>query len=122
MAERGETYDVVVIGARVAGATLAALLGDAGRRVLLVERAAFSSPTLSTHFFRGGRAVAALQRLGVLGEVLALGGPPLTRQYSYPGGGTEAAAQPPQVPGALGYCLSVRRATLDAILARRAAR
>lgn len=48
-----DSYDVIVVGARVAGATVAALLGDAGYQVLLVDRDAFPSPTLSTHFFRG---------------------------------------------------------------------
>ena len=119
--EQQGTYDAVIIGARVAGAALATLLGDAGHRVVLVERAAFPSSTLSTHFFRGGRAVGVLQRLGVLEEVLAHGSPPLIRQFGYPGGGGEAVEQPPQAPGEIGYCLSVRRAPLDAILARRAA-
>jgi len=36
-----EHVDVVVVGARVAGATLAALLGDAAVRVLLIDRAYF---------------------------------------------------------------------------------
>src|SRR5450755_78400 len=65
-------YDAIVVGARVAGSTLAALLGDAGHRVLLIDRASFPSPTLSTHYFRGGRAVSVLKRLGVLDEVLDL--------------------------------------------------
>ncbi len=45
-------YDVIIVGARVAGSIVAALLGDAGYRVLLVDRATFPSATLSTHFFR----------------------------------------------------------------------
>lgn len=118
----GDEYDAVVIGARVAGATVAALLGDAGRRVLLVDRATFPSPTLSTHYFRGARAVAVLQRLGVLEETLALGSPPLTREYRYFHGAAAPTVQPPQQPGAVGYCLSVRRAPLDHLLVRRAAR
>lgn len=115
-------YDALIVGARVAGATAAALLGDAGRRVLLVDRAAFPSPTLSTHYFRGGRAVAVLGRLGVLDETLALGAPPLTRQYRYLGGAAEPELQGAQFPGEIGYCLSVRRAPLDHLLVRRAAR
>ena len=37
-------YDVIVVGGRVAGSTLAARLGQQGLSVLLVERAAFPSP------------------------------------------------------------------------------
>ena len=37
-------YDVIVVGGRPAGATLAARLGQAGLRVLLLERAMFPSP------------------------------------------------------------------------------
>lgn len=55
-----QAYDAAVIGARVAGATVAALLGDAGYRVLLIDRASFPSATLSTHFFRGAGLLAVL--------------------------------------------------------------
>ena len=121
MVPRGPVeYDLVVVGARVAGSTLAALVGAAGYRVLLVDRAPFPSPTLSTHFFRGARGVGMLRRLGVLDTVLALGCPPLTREYRYLDGAPAPAIEPPQDPGDLGYCLSVRRAPLDHILAAHA--
>jgi flavin-dependent dehydrogenase len=42
-------YDVIVVGARCAGATLGNLLSCAGLRVLLVDKAAFPSDALSTH-------------------------------------------------------------------------
>src|SRR5215210_9033439 len=118
----GSHYDVIIVGARVAGCSLAALLGDAGHRVLIVERAAFPSPTISTHFFRGAGLVSVLQRLGLLERVLALGAPRLGRQYNYAGGAAEATVGPPQNPGSVGYCLSVRREPLDHLLAERACR
>ena len=114
--------DALVVGARVAGATAAALLGDAGYRVLLVDHASFPSATLSTHFFRGAGLVAVLDRLGVLDRVRALGSPPLVHDYSYADGAAEPAIGPPQEPGAAGYCLSVRREPLDAMLVQRATR
>ena len=117
----GMEYDVIVLGARIAGSTLATLLGQFGLRVLLVDRAKFPSPTLSTHYFRGGRGVTALKHLGVLESVLALGCPPLTCQYSYQDGGSDGIIQPAQQPGEVPYCLSVRRVSLDQLLARRAA-
>jgi flavin-dependent dehydrogenase len=115
-----EYVDVVVVGARVAGATLAALLGDAGARVLLVDRASFPSATLSTHFFGGGHAVSVFRRLGVLDRLLALGAPPLRCEYTYVDDDA-AEVGPPQDPGDVGYSLSVRREALDDVLVRRAA-
>lgn len=114
-------YDVLIVGARVAGAVLAARLGDAGHRVLLVDRATFPSPTLSTHYFRGGDAVTVLQQLGVLGDLLALGAPPLTCEYRYQDCSATGTVGPPQHPGEIGYCLSIRREPLDACLVQRAA-
>ncbi len=108
-------YDAVIVGARVAGSVLTALLGDAGRRVLLVDAASFPSPTISTHFFRGAWMLTALKRLGVLEDVLALGSPRLVSTYWYGEGATEAAVGPAQEPGEIGYCLSVRREPLDHI-------
>ena len=43
-------YDVIIVGARVAGSALAVLLGQHGNRVLLLDKAHFPSDTLSTHF------------------------------------------------------------------------
>jgi 2-polyprenyl-6-methoxyphenol hydroxylase-like FAD-dependent oxidoreductase len=48
-----ERFDVVIVGARVGGATLAALLGLRGLKVLLVDQAEFPSDTLSTHITYG---------------------------------------------------------------------
>ena len=116
-----DEVDVLVIGARVAGSSLAARLGDAGVSVVVVDAADFPSNTVSTHFFRGAGLVATLDDLGVLDEVLGLGAPPLTRQlFHVPG--ADPLEQPPQRPGSVGYALSVRRAPLDDVLVRRAAR
>src|ERR671912_2982690 len=41
MPETNETYDVVVIGGGPAGSTVAALVADAGHRVLVLERTRF---------------------------------------------------------------------------------
>jgi glycine/D-amino acid oxidase-like deaminating enzyme len=55
----GTDYDVLIVGARVAGASLALLLGLRGHRVLMVDRDHFPSDTLSTHFM-GALAVPLL--------------------------------------------------------------
>lgn len=117
-----QEYDVIVVGARIAGSTVAALLGDAGYRVLLVDRATFPSSTVSTHFFRGAFMLNMLRRLDILEEVMDLGPPPLTRQYVYTGGTAQPNVEPPQRPGDIGYCLSVRRNSLDHLLIQRAQR
>ncbi len=48
-----EKFDVVVVGGRVAGSTLASLLGNQGFKVLLLDRTSFPSDTLSTHVIYG---------------------------------------------------------------------
>jgi flavin-dependent dehydrogenase len=113
-------YDVLIIGARTAGSVTASLLGEAGLRVLLVDAAAFPSDTISTHFFRGAGLVSVLERLDLLDRVLALGPPPLTRGYVFHGRDPAPSVEAPQDPGAVGYCLSVRRLPLDALLLERA--
>ena len=121
MQERLEC-DVLIVGARVAGATLATMLGAGGMKVILIDTASFPSTTLSTHFFRGEWGVSALVRLGVLDEILALGPPKLACQYDYAEGAVEPQVSGAQSPGTVGFCLSVRREPLDDILVRRAAR
>ena len=72
------TYDVVVVGARVAGASTAMLLARAGLRVALVDRAGYGSDTVSTHaLMRAG--VMQLSRWGLLPTVTATGVPPVRR-------------------------------------------
>jgi len=115
-------YDVVVVGARVAGSTLAALLGDLGVRVLLVERVRFPRSTISTHFFRGAGLVAVLDRLVLLDEVLALGCPRIVREWDFGFGAPGPVEGPPQRAGDAGFGLSVRRAPLDELLLERARR
>jgi flavin-dependent dehydrogenase len=117
----GTSSDAVVVGGRVAGALTAAYLADAGLDVVVLESAAITSGTISTHFFRGDGLVAALASIGVLEEVLATDPPPLTCDYWYPDAGPDPEVEPPQEPGEIGYCLSVRRETLDPLVAARVA-
>lgn len=113
------SYDVVIVGARVAGSVLAAHLGDAGLKVLLTDAQTFPSDTLSTHLFRGAGLIAVLDRLQVLDQVEAFGPPRLVRNYNYSDGVIQPNPRPPH-PGRLGFCLSVRRLTLDNLLISRA--
>lgn len=113
---------MVVVGGRVAGCLTASLFARIGLDVLVVDRASFPSPTLSTHFFRGDFFIRVLDLAGALDDVLALGARPLVCEYDYDGGEPVGAVGPPQDPGAAGYCLSVRRESLDATLQATAAR
>jgi 2-polyprenyl-6-methoxyphenol hydroxylase-like FAD-dependent oxidoreductase len=113
-------YDALVVGARVAGSTVAALLGDAGYHVLLVDKATFPSTTRSTHFFSNEGLVAVLARLKLLDGILALGCPPLAYKYLYNEETERRAAIPVPSLGDIGFELSVRREPLDSLLVQRA--
>lgn len=106
--------DVLIIGARVAGASLALLLGERGHRVLLVDRDRFPSDTLSTHYMAPA-SVALLDRLGVLADVEACGFRRITRSRTYV---SDCLMEGPFSED--GYALAPRRDRLDAILIRHA--
>ena len=72
------TYDAVVVGARPAGAATAMLLARAGLRVLVVDRAAYGTDTVSTHALLRG-AVLQLARWGLLDRIAAAGTPAVER-------------------------------------------
>jgi flavin-dependent dehydrogenase len=70
----GAAYDIVVVGARPAGAGTALLLARQGLRVLVVDRGQYGADTLSTHaLMRAG--VLQLARWGVLPHIVAASTP-----------------------------------------------
>jgi flavin-dependent dehydrogenase len=71
------TFDVVVVGARCAGSGAAIAFARGGRRVLMVDRTAFPSDTLSTHA-NFPSAVAEAAKLGALDRILACDPPRCT--------------------------------------------
>jgi flavin-dependent dehydrogenase len=112
-------FDVIVVGARVAGSVLSALLGEYGHRVLLLEKGHLPSDTLSTHFFRAP-ALRVFERLNVL-EAVRTAAPPLTTSWNYIDG--HVISDPVDAPEPhLRYFLCERRITLDWILFQRAER
>jgi flavin-dependent dehydrogenase len=111
-------FDVVVVGARCAGAPLAALLARHGADVAVVEQATFPHDTLSTHVFEAD-ALAFLARLGLTEQLLATGAPPILRADSRIDD-LRWSAPWPTLPGDVGGAMSVRRFVLDPILARAA--
>lgn len=67
-------YDVIIVGARVAGAATAMGLARAGHRVLVLDRARRGADTVSTHALMRP-AVQQLERWGLLEDVIGSGAP-----------------------------------------------
>ncbi len=111
-------YDAIIVGARVAGAATAMLLARKGYRVLLVDRAAFPSDTLSTHQLQLP-ASAALKRWGLLDRVLATD-PGAASQIRFDIGDVVLTGQYPTVEG-VNAIHSPRRYLLDTLLVEAAA-
>lgn len=102
------SHDVVIVGARAAGAATALLLARAGHDVLVVDRARYGSDTLSTHaLMRGG--VLQLERWGLLDRIVAEGTPPVHR-VTFDYGGAPVVID---VPAPL---YAPRRTVLDRVL------
>ena len=84
-------FDVVVVGARCAGAATALLLARRGLRVLAIDRGRYGSDTVSTHaLMRAG--VVQLSRWGVLDGIKAAG-TPVVRSTSFHYGDEVVAVQ-----------------------------
>jgi len=112
------SYDVVVVGARAAGAATAMLLARRGVRVLLVEQGARGADTLSTlALMRGG--VVQLSRWGLLDAIRASGTPRVQKTtFHYAGTPLEVRIKPRDGVDAL---YAPRRTVLDPLLADAAA-
>jgi flavin-dependent dehydrogenase len=115
MSPTNPRYDVIVVGARCAGAPTAMLLARRGYRVLVVDRATFPSDTLSTHLIHAP-GVAALDRWGLLDDVVATGCPPI-ETYSLDFGPVAICGTPrPQDGTSITVAYAPRRTVLDKIL------
>ena len=105
-------YDAIVVGARCAGSPTAMLLARKGYRVLVVDRAAFPSDTISTHLIHPP-GIAALDRWGLLDAVLVAGSPPIDT-YSFDFESFTISGAPGTNETPVAY--SPRRNLLDALL------
>jgi flavin-dependent dehydrogenase len=106
------SYDVIVVGARCAGAPTAMLLARKGYRVLAVDRAAFPSDTISTHLIHPP-GVAALKKWGLLDRVVASNCPPIDR-YRFDFGPIAITGAPGPLDSPVAY--APRRTVLDKLL------
>jgi 2-polyprenyl-6-methoxyphenol hydroxylase-like FAD-dependent oxidoreductase len=107
-------YDALVVGARCAGAATAMLLARSGLKVLVVDRAAAGSDTLSTHaLMRGG--VFQLHRWGLLDALASAGTPAIrTTAFHY---GSEAIEVAIKSRDGVDALYAPRRPLLDTLLA-----
>ncbi|MEX0972625.1 MAG: NAD(P)/FAD-dependent oxidoreductase [Solirubrobacterales bacterium] len=112
-----QSFDVIVVGARCAGAPLATMLARNGLRVCLVDKDRFPSDTPSTHGIQP-TGVQVLERLGVLDSLLKLAPPILCLRMVFDDVAVPVA-DVVAITGAPG--LSVRRTSLDEILVKAAA-
>jgi flavin-dependent dehydrogenase len=106
-------YDVVVIGARCAGAATAMLLARAGHRVLVVDRGRYGTDTLSTHALMRG-AVVQLHRWNVLPAVVAAGTTPVRQATFFYG--DESVSVPIAPRDGIDALYAPRRHVLDRLL------
>ncbi|MBT2755719.1 FAD-dependent monooxygenase [Mesobacillus foraminis] len=107
------SYDVIITGARCAGSALSIYLARAGVRVLLLDRAAFPSDTLSTNTFFNNTA-ALLRQIGVMDSLMETNVTPVkTIKFQFEDRVIEGPI--PEVDGEdTAYC--IRRTYLDHLL------
>jgi flavin-dependent dehydrogenase len=106
-------YDAIVVGARCAGSATAMLLARAGLKVLVIDRQAYGSDTLSTHALMRGAAMQ-LARWGLTDQILESGAPAVRRtSFHYGDERIDIDIKPGHGVNAL---FAPRRTVLDKIL------
>jgi flavin-dependent dehydrogenase len=113
-------YDVIVVGARCAGSSLAMLLARDGARVLLVDRATFPSDTLNGHYIQPA-GVRALEQWGLLDRVLSPGSARPVRDVHMDFGSIAFTGHLGWPDGQPAFAIAPRRHRLDALLVDAAA-
>jgi flavin-dependent dehydrogenase len=112
-------YDVIVVGARCAGASLGMLLARRGLRVLLVDKAKFPSDTLSTHtIHESGIARLRGWDTGLLAAIRGSGCPAIASSITDVGPFSYVASHPSVDGNDEAFC--PRRIVLDDILVKAA--
>jgi 2-polyprenyl-6-methoxyphenol hydroxylase-like FAD-dependent oxidoreductase len=114
-------YDVIIVGARCAGAATGMLLARAGHRVLLVDRATFPSDMRLSNHLLWPPGVAALKRWGLLDELVRTGCPAITSGSMDFGAFALTGGFPPTADG-VSAAYAPRRRILDGILVEAATR
>jgi flavin-dependent dehydrogenase len=110
-----EEFDVVVVGGRCAGSSVACHLARAGLSVVVLDRARFPTDVVSTHFFQRP-ALESMAGMGVLDKVRATGAPIVRTTIAKMDDGIDMTATLEDDPDDLGMGMCVRRIVLDPIL------
>ncbi len=105
-----DSYDAIIVGARVAGSAAAILLARSRLRVLLLDKSGFPSDTLSTHIVLAGGA-RVLTRMGVMDLLERTGGVRFTRMRTAGPGFEYSSALDAAGADLRGLCL--RRSKMD---------
>lgn len=111
-------FDVIIVGARLAGATLAAFLSRAGKEVLLVDRVKFPRDTVSCAVAYA-KALGYWDIIGAGAKIDAIGAPPIRRVRKVAPHNTISGYLLPH--GGRDYGYGLRRITLDEVLVRHVA-
>lgn len=112
-----DTYDVIIVGARCAGAATAMLLAACGLRVLAVDKSRYGSDTLSTHALMRP-AVLLLHRWGLVDRLEDEATPPILKtSFTYSDDGDRQAIEVDIKPRrGVRSLYAPRRTVLDRIL------
>jgi 2-polyprenyl-6-methoxyphenol hydroxylase-like FAD-dependent oxidoreductase len=106
-------YDVIIVGARCAGAATAFLLARSGAKVLLVDRQEYGSDTISTHALMRG-AVIQLKRWGLASKLVAARTPAVrSSTFHYEDGAVRVDIKPEH---GIDCLFAPRRTVLDPLL------
>ena len=106
-------YDAVISGARCAGAATALLLARSGAKVLMIDRQAYGSDTLSTHALMRG-AVLQLTRWGLIPDIASADTPAIrSTTFHY---GREAIRVAIKPEHGVDCLFAPRRTVLDRLL------
>jgi len=89
-------YDAIIIGARCGGAPLAMLLAGSGHKVLLLDKMAFGTDILSTHYLKR-TGTSLLHKWGLLDAVRKAGTPAIGTQNFHLDGVHLRGIAPPHV-------------------------
>ncbi|MDM5335686.1 NAD(P)/FAD-dependent oxidoreductase [Fictibacillus enclensis] len=102
------TYDVIIVGARAAGASLALFLGRKGYKVLVLDKFDSPGPKACTHVIG---EVDLYERMGIKDKMESLGSPNLTRmRVEFEGHAMESDIM------VTSRAISLRRELFDSIL------
>lgn len=113
-------YDFIIVGGRVAGSTLAAYLGKAGLRVLLLERDQLPKEHPASSPLIQPVTMAMLNEIGADETAYARNTPPIPSMFAVDGN-IEWEMRIPKIDGRA-YAYAIDRARFDAALFENAAR